>query len=121
MNKYQKALECIEHIVIDEQADGYHQPRTVADYYGVEILMLQELVNKTTPKKVLELHYEEEGEPPYIKRVCPNGCRVQIYPITKNYKGHEQRYCHRCGQKIHSEYLDDELEITDEEWERWNR
>lgn len=93
------------------------------EHHGLSIVRLKtnESVAKATPKKVIELHYEEEGEPPYIKRVCPNGCKIRITPISANNLAHESRYCPKCGQKIYSEYLDEELEITDEEWEKWNR
>lgn len=115
MNKYQQALN-----QLIEDTNRYNGDIIENDNQK-QIDVLQGLIDKTTPKKVKELHYEEEGEKPYIKRVCPNGCRVQIYPVTSDNKAHEQRYCHKCGQKIYSEYLDDELEITDEEWEQWNR
>ncbi|MCR0327593.1 hypothetical protein MKA58_09350 [[Clostridium] innocuum] len=54
MNKYQEALNIIKNIVIDEQADGYYQPRTVADYYYGVINELQELVDNP-PLKFEEL------------------------------------------------------------------
>lgn len=45
MNKYQKALLAIKETVIDEQADGFYQPRTVADYNYWDVNLLQELVD----------------------------------------------------------------------------
>lgn len=35
-------------------------------------------------KKPIYKHYEEDGESPYVKIVCPNGCRIQLYPVTKS-------------------------------------
>ena len=45
MNKYQKALLAIKKIVIDERADGFYHPRTVADFYCDDVDILQELVD----------------------------------------------------------------------------
>lgn len=45
MNKYQKALLAIKKIVIDERADGFYHPRTVADFYCGEVDILQELAD----------------------------------------------------------------------------
>lgn len=52
-----------------------------------------ELFDKSTPKKPIERHYEDEGEPPYVKVTCPNGCHVQVSPRY-------DKYCPLCGQKI---------------------
>lgn len=52
-----------------------------------------ELFDKPTPKKPIERHYEDEGEPPYVKVTCPNGCHVQVSPRC-------DKYCPLCGQKI---------------------
>lgn len=82
---------------------------------------LRTLIEKETPKKLTGRHYEENGKKPYIKYTCPNGCKIQLRPIGINNLAHESRYCPKCGQKIYSEYIDDELEASDEEWERWNR
>ncbi len=45
MNKYQESLDCIKNTVIDEQADGYYQPRTVEDYCFTDVGRLQELID----------------------------------------------------------------------------
>lgn len=63
------------------------------------------LLKKRIPKKPLEKHYEEEGEPPYTKYCCPNGCRVQFHPPRKGLAC-ETFYCHKCGQAI--DWGDDE-------------
>lgn len=50
------------------------------------------VLEKQLPKKLIERHYEEEGEEPYIKMTCPNGCSFQLSRSSK--------YCRECGQKI---------------------
>jgi hypothetical protein len=46
MNKYQKALDRIVSTIIEEEADGYWQPRTAGDFCWESREILQELVNK---------------------------------------------------------------------------
>ena len=36
-----------------------------------------EALEKQLPKKLIEHHYEEPGETPYIKYGCGNGCKMQ--------------------------------------------
>lgn len=48
--------------------------------------------SKEIPMKAIKKHYEDEGEPEYIKVVCPKGCRVQV--------GSYYNYCPHCGQAI---------------------
>lgn len=57
-------------------------------------------MTRDTLKKPLERHYEDEGEPPYIKYCCPNGCRVQLIPPTGKGLVCETLYCPKCGQAI---------------------
>ena len=57
-------------------------------------------VEKQKAKKPIYKHYEDNGEPPYIKISCPNGCRIQLYPVTDKNLAHEHGYCPKCGQKI---------------------
>lgn len=47
---------------------------------------------KRIPKKPIEKHYEKQGESPYIKTCCPDGCPVQVSKYDN--------YCCKCGQKI---------------------
>lgn len=49
-------------------------------------------LEKQQPKKLIERHYEEEGEEPYIKMTCPNGCRLQ--------PSRTSNYCRECGQRL---------------------
>lgn len=51
-------------------------------------------------KKPLYKHYEDEGEPPYVKISCPNGCGIQLYPVTEKHLAHEHEFCPNCGQKL---------------------
>lgn len=57
-------------------------------------------MTRDTLKKPLEKHYENEGEEPYIKYCCPNGCRVQLIPPTGKGLVCETLYCPKCGQAI---------------------
>lgn len=52
MNKYQKALDRIVSTIIEEEADGYWEPRTAGDFCWESKNILQELVERATPKKV---------------------------------------------------------------------
>lgn len=46
MNKYQEALDNIVNTIMDEEADGYWQPKTAGDYCWKSRTILQELVDK---------------------------------------------------------------------------
>lgn len=46
MNKYQKALNRIVSTIIEEEADGYWEPRTAGDFCWESRDILQELVDK---------------------------------------------------------------------------
>lgn len=49
MNKYQKALDKIVSTIIEEEADGYWEPRTAGDFCWESRDILQELVDKADP------------------------------------------------------------------------
>ena len=51
-----------------------------------------EALEKQLPKKLIEHHYEEPGETPYIKYGCGNGCKMQ--------PSRSGKYCNQCGQRI---------------------
>lgn len=51
-----------------------------------------EALGKQLPKKLIEHHYEEPGETPYVKYGCGNGCNMQPSRSSK--------YCNQCGQRI---------------------
>lgn len=93
MNEYQKAFNGIKYQVVDSQADGYTEPRTVQDFCYTECELIQKLVDKATPKKVITKNkhmgygtYEEQS-------YCPH-CGVNL-TIEYGYA-----YCHRCGQAL---------------------
>lgn len=92
MNKYQEALNifCEQNTFKDISKDVLNE----------NYKLLQELVDKATPKKPLVKHYEEIGEKPYIKTCCPNGCRIQLSKATDRDYAHEHRFCNKCGQAI---------------------
>lgn len=49
MNKYQIALDRIVSTIIEEEADGYWEPRTAGDFCWESRDILQELVDKADP------------------------------------------------------------------------
>lgn len=53
---------------------------------------IRDLKERDTEKALLERHYEEPGEEPYIKYTCPNGCKIQ--PLRKS------NFCSLCGQRL---------------------
>lgn len=61
--------------------------------------VLAALEKQLVPKKPNEKHYEEPGEKPYIKYVCPV-CGKGISPISEQEKAYQNRYCHKCGQNL---------------------
>lgn len=57
-----------------------------------EVARYKELKERDTAKHLMERHYEEPGEEPYIKYTCPNGCKIQ--PSGKS------NFCSLCGQRL---------------------
>ena len=53
---------------------------------------IRELKERDTAKPLIERHYEDPGEEPYIKYTCPNGCKIQPYRKSK--------FCSLCGQRL---------------------
>lgn len=106
MNKYQEALNTLkskeiklfayknQNNVIEE-----HQP-TLFDFYHSEIFILQELVDKETPKKVVS---NTNIEPYWVCPVCGNFLIEKsearnLKPFVKHV--FLEDYCHKCGQKL---------------------
>lgn len=86
MNKYQEALNEI-------CSQCKHSPKCrMFKTKCSEYENLQELIKKATPKKPIERHYEDDGEPEYIKVCCPAGCKVQV--------GSYYNFCPECGQAL---------------------
>lgn len=87
MNKYQEALNRI---------DTYRVNKSLKLDIK-DILTLQELVDKATPKKVrIETIFENNKEL-YELYFCPN-CGLTLFSIPK--------YCSRCGQHLDNDFLD---------------
>lgn len=103
MNKYQKALDRIVSTIIEEEADGYWGPRTAGDFCWESRDILQELVDKETPKKPMDVEIGPCGD---LMLCCPN-CEHGVVPIPTH---HENKYyprCPFCGQKLMEEDKDD--------------
>ena len=91
--KVREAIYCMKSFADDtvcEECDNYDgcDHTMVADNAKTAI----EALEKQLPKKLVEHHYEEEGEELYIKMTCPNGCKFQPSRSSK--------YCRECGQKL---------------------
>ena len=59
---------------------------------GLTPEQIRELKERNTPKPLMERHYEEPREKPYIKYTCPNGCKNQ--PLRNS------NFCSLCGQRL---------------------
>lgn len=57
-----------------------------------EVARYRSLKERDTAKPLMECHYEEPGEEPYIKYTCPNGCKIQ--PSRRS------KFCGLCGQRL---------------------
>lgn len=87
--EYKKALENIGMLDLDKESNGYDNPKYLKDFYFGEYCILQELVEKATPKKPLEVcEYDFDvylfGKCP----VCGEGCNNGM------------NYCDTCGQAL---------------------
>lgn len=80
-----KVREAIEIIKSNYPTSGYYM---LCEALDIAI----EALKKQLPKKLVEYHYEEPGEEPYIKYGCGNGCRIQPARSSK--------YCNQCGQRL---------------------
>lgn len=102
MNKYEKALKD----VANETVDGYYQPKTVEHFHSSAINILRELVERATPKILLDIKDENKkcngGNPLYgewITGVCPK-CKLDVQ-LGMN-------YCPNCGQALNWRVEDEE-------------
>ena len=96
MNKYKEALDEIKSIVLDKSGDGYHTQRYLQDFYYSSCETLQELVEKITPKKPLDVCT------PVVKwGLCPV-CKGELNKLgcKPNRVFSNQKYCPDCGQAI---------------------
>lgn len=96
MNKYQEALDGIVNTIMDEGADGYWGPRTAGDYCWKSRTVLQELVDKETPKKPIDIEFG-----PYSDLVlsCPT-CKHEVVTIPTYYGRKYYPRCPFCGQLL---------------------
>lgn len=98
MNKYQEALidiRCDTHNFIENNYDEAFKM-----LYNKQFKLLQELVDKATPKKPIRFKNSV-----YISNPkCPI-CKT--IPHTGN-----QKYCDECGQAL--DWSDEEMEVEDE-------
>lgn len=106
MNKYQEALDGIVNTIIEEEADGYWEPRTAGDFCWKSRTILQELVDKETPKKPVEIQDDVFGD---YHLVCPN-CGQGAIVIATRTDGKLYPRCPFCGQKLEGENEDDQME-----------
>ena len=81
MNKYQESLDRIDQYRVNKNLKIDIK----------DILTLQELVDKQTPKKVINKHKEY---------VFPK--KYRLSGLCSNCKNHvnESKYCHNCGQAL---------------------
>ena len=61
MNKYQEALDRIVSTIIEEEADGYLEPRTAGDFCWESRDILQELVDKADSFEWIPFTFDKEG------------------------------------------------------------
>lgn len=89
MNKYQEAL--------DEIGDDLKFLGEGGVLESTDWDNLQELVDRATPMKPIENHYEEKGQEPYIKPTCPRceQLKNKRYALCSLYN-----YCPICGQAL---------------------
>lgn len=88
MNKYKEALDRIVSTIIEEEADGYLEPRTAGDFCWESKNILQKLVERATPKKLVATRHT---------RRCPS-CNRQMSGIN-NLKPN-MNFCPNCGQAL---------------------
>ncbi len=99
MNKYQEALNSIIWRLTSHEEDLELRPTAKED-----IAILQELVDKETPKKPIEKiisdAYDYDGQGTFKNKIiqCPN-CEFELY---NEYEciDYTFNYCPNCGQKI---------------------
>ena len=77
-----------------EHKDVRNVMRRLSEYEdtGLDPEQIVELKDRDTAKPLIERHYEEPGEEPYIKYTCPNGCNIQ--PSRRS------QFCSLCGQRL---------------------
>lgn len=99
MNKYKEALDRIVSTIIEEEADGYCEPRTAGDFCWESKKILQELVDKETPKKPIDIEF---GPCSDLMLCCPT-CKHGVVPIPTYHGNKYYPRCPFCGQLLKGE------------------
>lgn len=89
MNKYQKALDRIVSTIIEEEADGYWQPRTAGDFCWESREILQELVDKADSFEWIPVS-ERLPEPP-MENPELDYSPLDMYLVSINKEGYPVR------------------------------
>ena len=108
MNRHQEALNRIvinDYLYFDEEINGY---RECKDTKRHDLRIIQELVDKETPIKVLDVSSNVLFGDLQSIGTCPN-CNKEIfmsqniwYRLVSQYNEDEEVFirCHHCGQKL---------------------
>lgn len=95
MNRYQEALNCIHSAI-------KYEPREIIDSNLNENLehlkLLQELIDKATPKKVVMEAMDGFSAEEASHLVCPC-CEKPIVNVWSKVE-YKPNYCHYCGQRL---------------------
>lgn len=103
MNRYEEALDRIVSTIIEEEADGYWEPRTAGDFCWESRDILQELVDKETPKKPIDIEFGPCGD---SMLCCPN-CKNGVVPIPTFHGNKYYPRCPFCGQLLKGDNEDE--------------
>ena len=104
MNKYQKSIEVIDtllHLMCgEEREDGY---KPTMEEMSKSMYLLQELVDKETPKKSIDIEFAPWSD---LMLCCPT-CHHGVVPIPTYHGNRYYPRCPFCGQKLMEEDKDD--------------
>lgn len=95
MNKYQRAINYLW--------DSYDENKIYGIVSRGYLEMLQELVDKETPKKPIDIEFGPCGD---LMLCCPN-CEHGVVPIPTYHGSRYYPRCPFCGQKLREEDKDD--------------
>lgn len=105
MNKYQEAIEVIDtllHLMCgEEREDGY---KPTMEEMSKSMDLLQELVDKETPKKPIDIEF---GPCSDLMLCCPT-CKHGVVPIPTYHGNKYYPRCPFCGQALRDEDTEDE-------------
>lgn len=104
MNEYEKALDTIANVVLDEYADGYEQPKTVQDFCCESVEKLRKLVEERTVPKRIKLQRIKKYDG-YNIGTCTCGELIDDSMIEG------LKYCPWCGRAIDLSDEDEEIQI----------